>query len=120
MDRLVDPWQWGSNKMDLMSGWTWPHSIPRDLFKWTYWLTDYVWVIMGDPDTGTAPHTDPVLTAGWNSLLQGHKVDVEGCYSGRLACFRLRRTFDCFCDSTARLLVALFLPQKFPVNTSTM
>ena len=61
-------------KPDFFRYWQRPDFLPDDLFDLTFGGTDYAWVIMGDPFTGTLPHIDPDLTAAWNLLVHGRKV----------------------------------------------
>ncbi len=63
-----------TEKPDLFSGWSWPRAIPEDLYKNTFGGSDYQWIIMSQPQTGTHVHQDPDLTDAWNALLYGHKV----------------------------------------------
>lgn len=63
-----------TEKPDLFSGWSWPKAIPEDLYKNTFGGSDYQWIIMSQPKTGTHVHQDPDLTDAWNALLYGHKV----------------------------------------------
>lgn len=79
-DRVgLDPWALregppGDSKLDLISDWSWPPAMPRDLFSPTFASTDYKWVVLSDGGTGTDVHQDPQMTDAWNALLSGHKV----------------------------------------------
>ena len=61
-------------KPEIFRYWQRPNLLPEDLFDLTFGGTDYAWVIVGDPFTGTLPHVDPDMTAAWNLLVHGRKV----------------------------------------------
>ncbi len=63
-----------SPKPDLFDDWRWPASVPEDLYRPTFGGSDYQWVILSQPQTGTHIHQDPVMTDAWNALISGHKV----------------------------------------------
>ncbi|XP_023346245.1 bifunctional arginine demethylase and lysyl-hydroxylase PSR isoform X6 [Eurytemora carolleeae] len=65
-----------SDKLELMSHYKVPWSIPEDLFKSCGVLTDYQWIAISSSNTGTDLHLDPVLTSAWNTLLAGRKLWV--------------------------------------------
>ena len=58
----------------FLDDYEWPSSIPIDLYGPTFGGSDYQWLIMSQPKTGTHIHHDPELTDAWNALLYGHKV----------------------------------------------
>ncbi len=61
-------------KPDLYADWEWPRPVPKDLYIPAFGGSDYQWVIMSQPQTGTHVHSDPDLTDAWNALITGHKV----------------------------------------------
>ncbi len=63
-----------SAKPDIFSDWVWPKVLPKDLYLPTFGGSDYQWLIVSQPQTGTHIHQDPVMTDAWNALLSGHKV----------------------------------------------
>ena len=65
-----------SYKPDLFPEWGWPKIMPKDLFRSSFGGSDFQWVIMSHPATGTHIHHDPDITDAWNALLYGHKVKV--------------------------------------------
>ena len=68
-------------KPEIFRYWQRPNLLPEDLFDLTFGGTDYAWVIMGDPFTGTLPHLDPDMTAAWNLLVHGRKVILTLIFS---------------------------------------
>ncbi len=65
-------------KPDLFSDWRWPRPMPQDLYRPSFGGSDYQWLIVSQPHTGTHIHQDPVMTDAWNALLTGHKVWMGG------------------------------------------
>ena len=63
-----------THKPDLFADWEWPKPIPKDLYKEAFGGSDFQWIIMSQPQTGTHIHHDPEVTDAWNALFYGHKV----------------------------------------------
>ena len=51
-----------------------PAVLATDLFQQCGLLTDYQWLLVAGPNTGTGLHTDPPFANSWNTLLYGHKA----------------------------------------------
>ena len=66
-----------THKPDLFNDWSWPKAIPEDIYRPTFGGSDYQWIIMSQPSTGTHIHHDPEITDAWNALLYGHKARKE-------------------------------------------
>ena len=64
-----------THKPDLFADWEWPKPIPKDLYKKAFGGSDFQWIIMSQPQTGTHIHHDPEVTDAWNALFYGHKVN---------------------------------------------
>ena len=76
-DRIGHPPRSGKTPSVLFDDYQRPSPVPEDLFVPTFGGSTYQWVIVGQPETGTGVHQDPVMTDAWNALLRGHKVEFN-------------------------------------------
>ena len=62
------------NKLELLKDYSIPAVLGSDLFEECQMLTDYQWMLIAGPNTGTGLHIDPPFASAWNTVLQGHKL----------------------------------------------
>ena len=63
-----------TNKLELRQEYSCPQVFRKDLFEECQILTDYQWMLLSGPNTGTSIHLDPPFANSWNTVLQGHKL----------------------------------------------
>ena len=74
MNRRQEKLMTGRNKLELREDYSIPAILGRDLFDACEILTDYQWMLISGPNTGTSVHVDPPFANSWNTVLQGHKL----------------------------------------------
>ena len=64
----------GEDKTSLLGDYSQPAALGPDLLRQCGVATDYQWLLVAGPNTGTGLHTDPPFANSWNTLLSGHKA----------------------------------------------
>ena len=62
------------NKLELLNDYSIPAVLGSNLFEDCQVLTDYQWMLISGPNTGTGVHVDPPFASAWNTVLKGHKL----------------------------------------------